>query len=163
MRMRENLKEIYKVFISDETLLRLLYYKPENANDDPLNTTKDNILDMDDKKKWSIILDRIKSTEKVDDLDDKEQKCRLCVHPGVRRRSFNNQTSSQHVIIDVNVHVDIDNIDFRLAWICDRIEYLMFNNNITGISKMSPAEGVKWNAPNGYVAYRLIFFFGSVN
>lgn len=166
MKMRENMQDIYKVFTESEQLLRLLFYKPTNALDDPLSTSKPNILDMPPLEKWEIISDRIKTVPKVDDLDV-EPKCRLLFYPGNRRKTGNYAVSDQDIIIDILVHFDYEDVDQRLEWICDIVNDLLYNIRITGTHKFTYGGGYPGiylkDTPQSYVGYRLIYSFGSVN
>jgi hypothetical protein len=159
MKMRENLIDIYKVFTTNETLLRLLYYKPVDASDDPLDPTKENILDKADK--WDIIMDRIVTTPKVDDLDNTE-KCRLLFYPGRRSNTSSYILADQEVVVDVLVNFNYDNVDLRLSWVCDTVNSLMFDKRITGVGKITYKSGSNVSAPSGYVGYRLTYEIGSV-
>ena len=164
--MRENLKDIYRVLTTDETLLRLLHYKPEDANDDPLDVSKPNILDMSDADKWGIINDKIVTTYKVTDLVDKDPKCRILFYPGRRSGTGNYMMASQDIVIDVFVHMSFDIVDLRLSWICDRLSDLLFKKDVTGANKMSFREGrnVRTNKDaDSYVGYEMVYHFGSVN
>lgn len=158
MNMRKNLMDVYTVLNSDEDLLRLLYYKSSNFSNSPLDPSKPNILDMSVEQKWNIINDVIVPGMKVDDLST-EEKCRIMIFMGDRNGLNNDSYSSQNVTIDVLTHITIDNIDFRLCWICDQINKLLFGENITGLSKIKLKNGKPFNAPQGYVGYRIIFYF----
>jgi hypothetical protein len=160
--MRENIQDIYGVLISDETLLRLLYYLPEDANDSPLSPTKQNILSMPELEKWSIISDVIKTSAKTDDLTF-TPKCRLFIYPGRRGSTNNYLFADQRIIFDVLVHFDYEDVDLRLEWICDTVNELIFNQRITGMGKVLFEIGEKISAPEGYVGYRLIYSFSSEN
>ena len=162
MRMKENRVDIYKVLTTDETLLRLLYYKPENENDDPLDSTKDDILDMDEEDKWTIIEDRIKKTPKVDDLD-KEPKCRLLFYMGRRSKTNNYLYAGQIVVFDVLVHFDFEEVGMRESAICDRVNDLMSNSRVTGIGKVNFEGGDQISAPEAYTGYRLMYSIGSAS
>lgn len=160
MRMRENVMSIGKVFNSDETLLRLLYYKASNFNDSPLSPSKPDILSLPNK--WDIIGQRIVSTQKVEDLST-NQICRILFYPGRRWKTEKYLVADQEIVIDVLCHVTYDQMDYRLSWICDRVAELMFDERITGLNKMRYKEGGSITAPNGYIGYRLTYSFGSVN
>ena len=163
MRMRENLMDIYKVLINDEILLRLLYYKPSDMNDDPLSLDKPNILDKPDVERWEIINNVIKRTEKTTDQDQTE-KCRVLIYPGKRRGDGRNyMVSEQDVFIDVLVPIYYDEVDFRLSWICDRINELLFDKEITGLNKIKFNGGGLKNAPNGFIGYTLVYKFSTTN
>jgi len=163
MEMRKNIQDIYKVLTTDETLLRLLYYPASNPLDSPLSPSKQNILEMPDNEKWSIILDRIKTTPKVDDLVDDTPKCRLLFYAGTRNSTRNYLIADQEMVFDVLVHMKFDDLDQRLSWICDRLNDLLFNQRITGMGKAEFKSGREIGAPNGYVGYRLRYLFGSEN
>lgn len=156
--MRKNLMDVYKILNNDEDLLRLLYYKPINFSDDPLDETKPNILDMTNSEKWEIINDVIVPGIKVDDLET-EEKCRIIIFMGDRNGLRNDSFSNQNITIDILAAISIDNIDFRLCWICDRVNELLFDELITGLSKVNFKGGKTFNAPKGYVGYRINFEF----
>lgn len=167
MRMRENMQDIYKVFVANETLLRLLFYKPINQSDDPLSTSKPNILSKPALEKWDIIQDRIKTVPKVDDLDT-TPKCRLLFYPGNRSKTGNYLISDQDIMIDILVHFAYEDVDQRLEWICDTVNDLIFDQTIdSGMGKVLYGGGYSGvyikDTPQGYVGYRLIYRFGSEN
>jgi len=158
MKMRQNLQDIFKVLSQDETLLRLLYYLPQNAFDDPLDPTKTDVLSMPNK--WDIIADRIKTTQTTDTLDT-EPKCRVCFYAGRRKSHRGNYlVAKQHIIFDVYVHFSFDNVDQRLSWICDRLNDLLFNQKITRIGNVDFQDGIPIVVSQNllkYMAYRLVF------
>jgi hypothetical protein len=160
MRMRENLTDIYKSLTQDETLLRLLYYQPINANDSPLDPAKQNILDKPVSEKWEIVLDRIKTTSKTDDLDN-VQKCRILFYAGRRGNTSNYLIANQQIIFDVLCHFSFEEVDLRSSWINDRLNEILFDSRITGIGKITFEGGSPIAAPNNYVGYRLMYSIGS--
>lgn len=162
MRMKDNLSDIYKVLTSDEILLRLLYYLPSSPIDDPLSMDKLNILDMDIETRWNIINDVIKMVEKTDDLIE-TPKCRLFMYPGRRSSTGNYLVSDQEIVFDILVHADFQNIDLRLSKICDRLNELICNKEITGMGKILFDSGGRIGAPTNYIGYRLVYIFGSVS
>lgn len=121
---RDAINNIYQVLISDEELLRLLYYKPKSArNPDPLSDELPNILDKDISELWDFRDERIVQAEKTSDLVDKEI-CRMYVSMGRRRGRFDNdRLVNQEVIIGVFTHESYD--DLRQEWIMDRINELI--------------------------------------
>jgi hypothetical protein len=158
--MTDNLSDVYKALTSDEILLRLLYYLPSSPIDDPLSTDKPNILDMENR--WDIIRDVIKPIEKTDDLEN-TPKCRLFVYPGNRNSTGNYLLANQEIVFDILVHIDFQDMDLRLSRICDRINELVCNKKITGIGKVLFDSGGRIGAPANYIAYRLIYVFGSAS
>lgn len=160
--MRKNIQDIYKVLVGDETLLRLLYYI-DNTDDkevnSPLNPSKTNILSLSNK--WDIIQDIIKTTPKIDDLDS-TKKCRVLIFPGDRDGTGNYLVSDQQFYFDTFVHTAIDNVDQRLSWICDTLNELICNKNITGFGKILFVRGRNILSIQNYLGYRLIFEFSDL-
>jgi hypothetical protein len=161
MSMRKSMSDIYKIFINDETLLRLLYYPPKNLatnTPDPLSPTLTNILDMPLDEKWAIIDDRILLTPKTDDLTT--PKCRLLFYAGRRTTTSNYYYANQEIICDILVHFDYEK-DQRSMWISDRINELLVRERITGIGKMDYIGGGQIRAVDNYVGYQNKYEFGS--
>lgn len=162
MSMYKNFSDILNVLNSDEELLRLLYYHPANLatnTPDPLDNSLPNMLSMDEETLWKIIDERIKLTDKSDDLIDKPI-CRLFVYPG-RRNGNEYIFADQQVIIDILCHYDFENGDWRSTRIADRLNELFVNQKITGIGKFKYVNCTPWGNYEKYVAYRHIFQFGS--
>lgn len=158
--MRENIQDIYKILVSSETLLRLLYYLPQNASDSPLDPLKSNILDEETLDKWDIIESLIIPTEKSDDLLT-EQKCTLFLYPGKRNSTGNYLAAKQTVFFEWYVPYNSQVLDLRMEWIADTINDLVFDKSITGLTKIKHESGGRVQAPKGYVGYLLIYSFGS--
>lgn len=155
MKMRENLIELYKVFYNNQPLLKLLYYPSTSYYDDPL--TKPNITDQNIKK------DLVKRSIVVDDLTVERNKGRVLVYPDVRNNVRSSYVHSNQVVnVDVLVPIKMDEVDFRLAWICDHVNSLLHDKRITGMGKTLFRGGhpVKVGK-DGYVGYRLSYEFGS--
>lgn len=151
--MRSVLLSFKYTLEEDETLLRLLYYPPvdEAGNAlNPLDKTLPNILEMEEHKTYEIIQERIKTIQKSSNLEDK-QLCRIYLYAGKRRPTYkNNHFAYQDIIIDVFVHESYE-IDFRLAWISDRLNHLLVRERIAGIGKVDYAAGVPFQAPREYI------------
>lgn len=161
MSMRKAIRDIYMKFINDETLLRLLYYPPQNLGTntpDPLSTDNPNILDMSADNKWEIINDRILMTPTVDDLDTTE-KCRLLFYAGRRNPTGNFIYADQEIMCDILCHFNYEK-DQRSTWISDRINELLVQERVTGIGKVDFKDGRPIGAPKGYVGYKLMYEFG---
>jgi hypothetical protein len=162
MEMRKHLQEIFKVCSQDETLLRLLIYKPDNSLDDPLDKTKPNILDKSETEKWSLINDRIKFTPSVHGLDQ-DNICRLLFYPAPRTPNRNHLSPTQDIKFDVLAHYEFNDIDMRMSWICDRIHELMNQKRISGFGKVRFVRGQDIGTPvDGYIGYRLTYEFGEL-
>lgn len=157
--MKQQMQKVFKLLSKDEELLRLLYYKPEHRDDDPLSVSKMNILEMPEEEKFEIIDDRIATTPKVEDLDS-EKKCRVLIYLTRRRAETGNfWVSEQRFVVDVIVHHEFHEADLRLYWICDKINDLMFNQHVAGSGKLTFDDGDDIGVPNGYVGYRMIFSY----
>jgi hypothetical protein len=159
LKLRESMLKIYGVLVNDETLLRLLYYKPSNFNDDPLDPSKPDVTSLPNR--WDITKDRIKKSIVTHDLDTSDPKCRILMYPDKRRPHNNSYAySDQYVNLDILCHHEYDEVDFRMSWICDRINDLMFNKRIAGIGKIEYYSGGAIGVhKDGYVGFRLIYKF----
>lgn len=154
MKMRENLIELYKVFYNNQPLLKLLNYPSTSYYDDPL--TKPDITDQNVKNNL------IKRSIVVDDLTVERNKGRVLIYPNGRYNTSNYGVADQIVNIDIFVPIKMDEVDFRLSWICDHINSLLHNEKITGIGKISFSGGRPIiNAVKDYIGYQLSYTFGS--
>ncbi len=161
--MRKNLEQLKTLFANDEELLRLLHYTSETADNDPLSPDKPNILEMPIKDRALLINNLIKPSPSVYGLDDSTRMCRLLFYPKSRRSSRSYLTSDQEVNIDVFVHHNFNNTDYRLSWICDRVNDLLFDKPVVGFGRVNFVNGNDLPAPQNYVGYQLRYSFGSVN
>ncbi len=158
MNMRGHFQAFYKVLRQDETLLRLLYYEPKDALDDPLDGSKSDILSLADREE--VIDDLIATTAKSEDLTT-ESKCRLFLYFGILRKTRNELFPSQEVIFDVLVNMKWQEKDQRQYWIIDTIDELVFKKRIAGIGKVEFVNGSPISAPEGFLGYRLKYEIGS--
>lgn len=160
MGMQQNFLDILSVIRNDETMLRLLYYKPEDAVKkvpDPLSPTLPDILKMESKKKNDIRNDCIFKIPKSDDLINKKI-CRVYVYPG-RRTSTNGNFlyANQQVVFDILVHESFEDGDLRSTRIVERLNELFALTYVTGIGKMQYLDGDSINAPKNYIGFRHVF------
>ncbi|MCM3161011.1 hypothetical protein [Metabacillus litoralis] len=180
-KLSSNIKDILQVLISDEKLMRLLYYKARNYLDNVLEDNPDNenyrpnILNNDKESlfksgvvngnpqaKIDIITDRIKSAPKYDDLADNE-KCRLCFYLGDTTTTGNFVHNDQEVIFDVLTHVEYEEKDFRNSKIIDRLNELLFHRNITGVGKfIFTGASRQEDLVENYTCYRVTYKYGSM-
>ena len=165
MKMLKYLTDIHKLLAKDENLLRLLYYKPKSFDDDPLSPLKPNIIGSDKEK--SIVASSIVRSHKTTDLSLDNKICRLCVYPGQRdNKAYKTSrlAADQDIVIDIYANIEaFDNIDFRLAKICDYVDERFFDQPITGIGKMDFQAGRLINtSPEGHFGYRLFYSFTSM-
>ncbi len=165
MGMYDNLKDINKVLRNDETLLRLLFYPPQdvvNGIKDPLDESLPNILDNDPMELRVLREKRIKVVPKSDDLVD-EPICRIYLYAG-RRKSNNGDYiyANQEVIVDILCYETFEH-DLRSLRISDRIIELINNKRITGFGKVKHLNGKPISAPNNYVGYQHIFEIGDMD
>ncbi|WP_419958981.1 hypothetical protein [Psychrobacillus sp. BM2] len=181
LQLGTHIKDIHNVLITDETLLKLLFYKAKNMNDDVTKTgARPNILGSKsplvsgiggakEMNAAEIISDVIKSTPKTNDLNMENAKCRVCHYLENTEKIVTNGSTSftnafQNLTFDVYVHTDYDASDFRATKVVDRISNLIHNKAITGIGKMSFEgidrldDGLK-EGFEGYIGYRMKFRF----
>lgn len=167
---RKQLLDIFNTLQTDEKLMRLLYYIPKNALDDPLSGSKKDVTKFDTEEFQKIISNSLIPADKKNDLDvDNSELCRICMYNGERfpqsyrssatnMYSTNNQVVTQYMIFDVYVHLNIDIIDLRLSWICDRLNDLLVNEKLTGISQFEFYQSTPiYNTPKGFSGYRLAY------
>lgn len=134
---------VQQALSSDETLLRLLHYKPESFYDDPLSQDKPNIIDSDEQ--WDIIDDHIKNTPLVEDLTEK-QIGRVIFYMGELYPGENNTESiDTRVVIDVFCHHSFQTTDFRLQKLIDYIipkftNYRLFRTDKETAQKIGVGE-----------------------
>lgn len=160
-KLEHDMSAIYKTVSSDDIMLRLLYYKPQNGLDDPLSPSKTNVLDLPNS--YEIIDDVIKFAPKVDDLTSKNI-CRLLFYPGRRSPTKNHQTSSQEFVFDLLVHIDDFQLkDLRMEKIVDRLGEIMFGKRIMGLGKVESNGGNPLGAPPNYIGYQIVYTVGSGN
>lgn len=165
--------DFFSKIIQDETLLRLLHYPSSHSNDDVTLITADrpsiigNNTPYKDTKKplYNYILEtNIRRAPKSSDLINTAI-CRICMYMGDNikgNRNSSNKVFKQDVVFDIYTHIDgFETKDCRSLKICDRIDELIHENNITGIGK---AESYKTfligNSPDGFIGYRMVFTFG---
>ncbi|MEQ6355253.1 hypothetical protein ABNX05_11545 [Lysinibacillus sp. M3] len=167
MKLKESLEKLFIDLSKDEELLRLLHYVPKDALDDPLDKSKTDITSLKDKHK--IISKVLMPSDKTYDLVLDSKMSRICFYTGSRKpqTGYNNATrrlqdnpyaSDQIYNFDVYVHVDIDIVDFRMTWICDRLDELLLLNSITDVGDFilafsSPIN----NTPKGFIGYKLAY------
>jgi|GEM_PF-557199 len=167
MKLKESLEKIYIELSKDEELLRLLHYVPKNALDNPLDKSKKDILSRDDK--YTIISKILLPSDKTYDLVLDSKMSRICFYTGTRkpqtsqnkfagRLQDNPYASDQVYNFDVYVHVDIDIVDFRMTWICDRLNELLLLNPITDVGDFILAFGSPIaNTPKGFIGYKMAY------
>lgn len=165
MSMYKNITDIINVLNFDEILLRLLYYSPANLATntlDPLNILLQNVMDMDEETQWNIRNERIKVSDKTDDLIPDKPMCRILLYAGRRLPVRSNYMfADQEFHIDIFCHNSFEDGDFRLEKISDRLNELFVSERITGIGKMEYLNGNILSSPREYVGFKHIYKFGS--
>ena len=170
MNLVDLMKGIYVQFTTDETLLRLLYYAPENQLDNPLDKSKENILDMDVEDKSKIIDNVIHPRDKTFKLDLKNKFSRINYYlnerrpervysSGARKLINNPAVSRQEIVIDIYTNIEIDKIDFRLYQIIERVNKLLSNKNYKQFTGMKlDASYTIIQTPDGFLGHRLVYY-----
>lgn len=160
MGMYQHLINFFDVVSVDEDLLRLLVYKSENFEDDPLSPNKPNIIGTP--TYYKVLNESIKRAPKSTDLSTKNN-CRICMYLGYNTKTTNIKTFNQDIVFDVYVHIsDFEEIDCRSLKICDRLNAIVHDKHISGIGKVVGYKTYPINdAPDGYIGYKMVFTFGS--
>lgn len=169
--MREALNNIMQVLREDEKLMKLLYYSPETLEQDVVEdlipTDEDmarvieNDVDAIEKveRYREIIESRLLIGETKKEIEE-DHICRVYVRFGRLRSVFGNYLiGDQEVVVNVYVPNRYDRYDYRLAWINDRISYLLTQERISGIGKMIYSKGDSRVAPHDYARYENIYMF----
>lgn len=161
MNMFEDLDKINTILRTDDILWKLLYYKSEWIDDDILS--KPSILDLPPDEMFPIMNLRLKHTPVTKDLVDHEI-CRIIFYQAPRRPHRENyKFAEQDVNFDIFVHRDINDVDMRLAKICDRINELFSDNHIASLGKTQFVDGKPFTLTDeGYMGYTLTYRFGSI-
>ncbi|RYI30609.1 hypothetical protein EVU96_09340 [Bacillus infantis] len=161
-----NLKDFsieVEAILVDEELMRLLHYSPKNGMDDPLDSSKPNILDKPSEEKWDIIRHHIVPAIKLDDLEE-EKKCKVFYYAGRGNPTNSNYLfSNQEYIFEVLVPYDFQIIDKRLEMICDRINDLVFNKPIGGLGNVLFRGRTPISVTKDYLGFRLVYEYVSEN
>lgn len=162
MNVSKHILEVYEAFANDEALLRLLYYPSNNLNDDPLDSKKDNILDMPNK--WDIIKDVIKFTPNTDEFDGKK-KCRVCFYAGKRTTDKKNDLSkNQEVIFDILVHRSFHEADLRMYKIAERINQILTKGKFSSFGKVKELDANPiGQVAEEYFGFRTPYLFGELD
>ncbi len=157
------LDKVNSILRNDSDLWKLLYYKSDNYNDNPLD--KPDILALPPAEQYPIINKRLKHTPSTSDLVE-EQLCRIIFYPARRSpsSSFNYATATQEITFDVFVHADYNDTDMRLSKICDHLNDLIFDKKISnlGTAKLRSAQPFILEE-QGYIGYTMTYELGSVS
>ena len=100
----------------------------------------------------------------VDDLTVERNKGRVLIYPNNRYNTYNYNVAKQVVNIDILVPIKMDEVDFRLAWVCDHVNSLLHDERITGLlGKVTFRGGTPIRVgKDSYIGYQLSYEFGSV-
>lgn len=140
---------------NDEHLMRLLHYphKDKDGNyQDVLDEGFDDIVGSKDHGR--IVRDHIIKTIQKDDIVSAKD-CFILIHLGKRRPVFGNHLlARQEILIDVVVHNDYQDEDYRLDDICDRLDYLIVHERF-GLGKVDISTPIPFEAPTGYYRFQM--------
>ncbi|MFJ6207288.1 hypothetical protein [Lysinibacillus sp. NPDC092081] len=171
MKIVKNITEFYHLLVNDEKLLRLLYYMSKDRQDDPLDDLKMDVSQLLEKD--SILNNLIVIGDKTSDLASDTNICRICLYTGPRMPQKNylknlNQftdnpySSTQQYIFDIYTPVSANNIDFRLDWLGEKLNEVLFQENVEEFGDLRFHSGLPiMNAPNGFVGYRWTYIMPS--
>ncbi|MGG3892017.1 hypothetical protein [Metabacillus fastidiosus] len=168
MNLRQNLIDIYMKLSVNEKLIRLLHYRPPKLDpndskspyslgDDPLSPSKHDLVTS--KEILNILNQVLIRTDKTFDLTTTPIN-RICMYAGTRKPQHNYFSNDQDFVFDVYVHSALDEVDLRLTWICDTLNELMFNKEVTGASKIKFVIGHNIaTTPKNWVGYKMVYRF----
>lgn len=162
MKMNTYLMNIDKILRFDDELWKLMYYRSTNSTDDPLD--KESIFDLDMVETAKIINHRLKYTPTIKGLDE-DKVCRIFYYPSRRRLGSGNwMKSDQDVTVDIFVPGEFNDVDMRLSKICDRVNELLFNSKVSNLGKTEIRDAREIILDDiGYMGYRMVYSFGSLN
>lgn len=150
------INKLYTILSNDEHLLRLLHY-PHKKNGlyvDALNRADypDDIVGS--RNQHRIARDHILKVAKKDDIVSVKD-CFVLISLGKRKPIFHNHLLvNQEILIDVVVHNEYQDEDYRLDDICDRLDYLVVRERI-GMGKTDIVTSLPFEAPTGYYRYQM--------
>ncbi|MFY0516864.1 hypothetical protein ACOMCU_03390 [Lysinibacillus sp. UGB7] len=167
MRIVNKLAQFYKSLKEDEKLLRLLYYLPKDSLDNPLDESKMDISQLPEK---DIIMNNILVIgDKTSDLKMDTHFSRICLYTGPRapqkhylkntnQFTDNPYSSTQQYFFDIYTPVAINNIDFRLDWLGEMLNEVLFQEDIEEFGDLRFHSGIPLlNTPEGFIGYRWIY------
>ncbi|MGE7092067.1 hypothetical protein ACQKII_11565 [Lysinibacillus sp. NPDC048646] len=171
MKIVNNLAKFYKSLKDDEKLLRLLYYMPKDHLDDPLDESK---LDISKLPEKDLIMNNILVIgDKTSDLKMDANFSRICLYTGSRtpqkhylkntnQFTDNPYSSTQQYIFDIYTPHAINNVDFRLDWLGEVLNEVLFHEDIEEFGDLRFHSGIPiLNTPEGFVGYRWIYIIPS--
>ncbi|WP_249659956.1 hypothetical protein [Lysinibacillus fusiformis] len=171
MKIVKNITEFYHSLINNEKLLRLLYYIPKDPSDDPLDESKLDVSQLPEKEQ--ILNNLIVIGDKPNDLSLETNFCRICLYTGPRLPQKNylkniNQftdnpySSTQQYIFDIYTPDSVNNIDFRIDWLGEVLNEVLFQEDIEEFGDLRFHSGLPiTNLPKGFVGYRWSYIMPS--
>ena len=171
MKIVKTITEFYHSLVNDEKLLRLLYYMPKDIEDDPLDPLKMNVSQLPEKDR--ILQNVLVIGDKTSDLALETNTCRICFYTGSRmpQKSYlktinqftdNPYSSTQQYIFDIYTPASANNIDFRLDWLGEVLNEVLFQEDIEEFGDLRFHSGLPiTTVPNGFVGYRWTYIMPS--
>ena len=159
--LREAGMLIRKELMKHESFLRLLVYKPMDAdNPSPLDPSLPNIIG-NEKMIERIMEKHLLLGEKLSDLEDTAI-VRVFISFGRRRPKDNNYLiAGQEIYLHVYTHENY-NMDMRNAWITDEINSILTHKHgLAGIGKLEFAGAEPFTTIKQYQYYRTRFLYTS--
>lgn len=151
--------KVMNILGNDEHLLRLLHYDYLDSEGNYRDVIQEDLPDIVSSSKHSeIVNEHIVNTVKEDDIKSIKT-CMLFLHAGKTRPVFGNYTLvKQELLIDILVHNDYQENDFRLDDICDRLNYLLIHERIT-MGKMDITTPIPMEAPKEYYRFQMKYVY----
>lgn len=164
MLLKSDVEKVYNIFRQDETLLRLLYYRPADRfdyNHDPLSEALPNITAMGMDEIYEIVDEHIIFSPLPPDFEvfNTEKLNRILFYPysfGTSR--YVNDATMQFRVFS---HNDFMLNDTRPLRIIMRLNTLLNNKHVTGVGTFRFGNGRLTAAPDGYVGYEINSTYGN--
>lgn len=167
----ETLLWIHELFSHDEELLRLIFYKSKNMEDNifdnrrkdilvgkPTETYLSGALNDEAVTRQELIKDRIKPTLKYKDLEGKE-KCRITFNVGdISPSEKNKQQNNWNFTVSIFVPEGYEEKDFRTIKIINKVNYLLLSVGLARPArrlKPTLVGGSSVDLLDGYNVYQL--------
>ena len=150
---------IVNILRNYEHLLRLLNYNYLDEQGNPQDVLDPELPNISSSKNHiKVSTEHIVKVSKIDELKTVKT-CMILIHLGKRRPVFSNyMLAKQEVLIDILVHGDFQEKDYRLDDICDRLDYLLIHEKIS-MGKFDISTPIPMEAPKEYYRYQMKYTY----
>lgn len=178
MFLAKYLKDMHTITSTDESLMRLLFYVAQNANDDVLDESRPDIIgntsyiesgnhEVGSALYEDIIQDKIKMSSNADNLNVDDPTCQINLYFDAINPVNGTNGIVNKILLDLNIGIDMyvhreyDTIDARLFKIVSRLYELFYYKLVVGMGEFVMTYSApitdKEETYDGFVGYRLKF------